>query len=685
MHESYEFLKNLALVLGVAAIATIVFQRLRLPVIFGYLLAGLVLGPHVPTRVVADEAIVQTLAELGVILLMFSLGLEFSLRKLVAVAPTAGIVALAQSSAMMLIGFLIAQLLGWTRMESVFTGAIVAIASTTIIVKAFAENNVRGKVTELVFGILIIEDLIAIFMLVLLTAFSSTGGISTETLSITALRLVVFLAGLLGVGLLIVPRLMRIAVALDRPETTLVAAIGICFTAALVARTFGYSVALGAFVAGSLIAESGVATKVEHLVHPVRDMFGAIFFVSVGMLIDPAAVASQWPAVIVLTLAVIIGNLVVVSVSSFLTGVDIQTSIKAGMSLGQIGEFSFIIAGLGLATGVTGRFLYPVAIAVSAVTTLTTPLMIRSAEGFAAFVDRKLPRRLQTFVPLYGSWIERLRTAPGEAKKSRTKRLVRLLLLDVVALTILIVGVALEFALLTSLLEKILGLSHETARYTVVGIVAAIGIPLLFGFVTTARRLGFLLAQRALPLAMKGKVDFAAAPRRSLTTALQLAIVLIAGIPLVAVTQPFLPPLRGIAILAGVIVLLGLAFWRSVRNLHGHARAGAEVIAATLAKQMANTTEMQIHDASKKLDAALPGLGHPIIVPLRDGSPAVGMSLAMLNLRGLTGATILAISRESEQIVVPRGRHVLERGDILALAGTHESIELAKSVLHPES
>jgi CPA2 family monovalent cation:H+ antiporter-2 len=683
MHESFEFLRNLALVLGVAAVATIVFQRMRLPVVFGYLLAGLVLGPHIPIRLVADETIVQTLAELGVIMLMFSLGLEFSLRKLVVVAPTAGIIALAQSSFMMLIGFAIGQIFGWTRLESVFAGAIIAIASTTIIVKAFAENNVRGKVTELVFGILIIEDLIAIFLLVLLTAFSSTGGITTATLGVTALKLVMFLAGLLGFGLLIVPRLMRLVVSLDRPETSLVASIGICFTAALIARTFGYSVALGAFVAGSLIAESGVASKVEHLVHPVRDMFGAVFFVSVGMMIDPGAVANNWLAVLVLTVAVIVGNLLIVSVSAFLIGVDTRTAIKAGMSLGQIGEFSFIIAGLGLAAGATRSFLYPVAIAVSAITTLTTPLMIRSAERVASFLDAKLPRSMQTFVPLYGSWIERMRTSPGEAKRSRTRRLVRLLLLDVAALAILIVGTSLELSLLTSLIERVFGLSGTTARYSVFALAALAGIPLVFGFVTTARRLGFLLAQRALPQVAKGKVDFAAAPRRSLITALQLAIVLVTGIPLVAITAPFIPQLRGVAVLAGVILLFGVAFWRSATNLHGHARAGAEVIAAVLAKQMADTTEMQIHDASRRLDAALPGLGHPIIVPLRETSPAVGMSLSELNLRGITGATILAITRENEQILVPRGRDVLRRGDIVALAGTHESIEHAKSILHP--
>jgi CPA2 family monovalent cation:H+ antiporter-2 len=402
MHEADQFLKSLAVVLCVAAVATVAFQRLKLPVVFGYLLAGLIIGPHIPIPFVADEGTVRTLAELGVILLMFSLGLEFNFRKLMAVAPTAGVIALAQASAMMFAGFALGQMFGWTTLESVFAGAIIAISSTTIIVKAFAEQNVRGKVTEIVFGVLIIEDLIAIFLLVLLTAFSSTGGISPATLGMTALRLAMFLAGLIGIGLLIVPRLIRIVVSLGRKETTLVASIGICFASSWLALSFGYSVALGAFLAGSLIAESGTEKVVEHLVHPVRDMFAAIFFVSVGMMIDPARIAENWVAVLAFSFVVITGNLIVVSISAFLTGLDTRTSVQAGMSLGQIGEFSFIIAGLGLATGATGNFLYPVAIAVSALTTMTTPIMIRSAEPVAAFVDRHLPRPLQTFAALYG-------------------------------------------------------------------------------------------------------------------------------------------------------------------------------------------------------------------------------------------------------------------------------------------
>jgi monovalent cation:H+ antiporter-2, CPA2 family len=400
--ESHTFLQSLAVVLCVAAVATVVFQRLRQPVVFGYLLAGMIIGPHIPVPLVADQQIVRALSELGVILLMFSLGLEFNMKKLANVSRNAGGVALFECSILVSVGYLVGQMLHFTRMESVFTGAIVGISSTTIIVKAFQEQNVKGRVAELVFGVLIAEDLIAIFLLTILTTISHSGMLSAADLGLTALRLVMFLATLVGFGLLLVPRAIRGVSRLGRPETTLVASIGICFAAALLALSFGYSVALGAFIAGSLVAESGQEAEIEQLVRPVRDMFAAIFFVSVGMMIDPSALMEHWGAVLALTLAVIVGKVLAVTIGAFLAGHGRRTAMKAGMSLAQIGEFSFIIAGVGVTAGVIASWLYPVAIAVSAITTLTTPLLIRLSIKAAASIDRWLPGR---FKPLQLSMV----------------------------------------------------------------------------------------------------------------------------------------------------------------------------------------------------------------------------------------------------------------------------------------
>ena len=300
MRDAHVFLQNLALVFCVAAVTTVISHRLRLPVVFGYLIAGMIVGPRVPLPFLVDEPTVRTLSELGVILLMFSLGLEFRLVRVARVAATSGLAALAETSVMAGLGFVAGRAVGWSSIESIFAGALVAISSTTIVSKSFAELGVRGPVTDVVFGILIVEDLIAILLLALLTALVAGTGVSAGAVAIVSLRLAAFLIALIGVGMLVVPRLVRAVVRTGSNEMILVASVGVCFAAALVALTFGYSVALGAFIVGSLVAESGESRVVESLVHPVRDLFVAIFFVSVGMLIDPRALAERWVSVLVL-------------------------------------------------------------------------------------------------------------------------------------------------------------------------------------------------------------------------------------------------------------------------------------------------------------------------------------------------------------------------------------------------
>jgi CPA2 family monovalent cation:H+ antiporter-2 len=685
MHDAHEFLKNLALVLCVAAVTTVVFKRLRQPVIFGYLLAGMIVGPHVPIPLVADEGIVQTLSELGVILLLFSLGLEFSLRKLLQIGPTAGLVAVPETSGMIFIGYVIGQLFGWTTLESVFAGAIIAISSTTIIAKAFEEQKVKGKFTDVVFGVLIIEDLIGIFLIAILTAVSAGTGVSASTLAVTGARLATFLAGLIGVGLLLIPRFMRVVVRMNQPETTLIASIGICFAAAWLALSFGYSVALGAFIAGSLIAESGEEKVVEHLIRPVRDMFAAIFFVAVGILIDPSIILQHWGAVLALSGVVIAGKVLFVSTSAFLTGNGVRTSVQAGMSLAQIGEFSFIIAAVGLSSGATRDFLYPVAVAVSAITTLTTPWLIRAAAPAARWADRRLPAPLQTFASLYGSWIERMRRSPASAV-SGTRRLVRLLLIDAVLIGAVVIGAALEAGRVSALLSQGTGLAERPASAIVLTAAAVLVLPLLIGLTRTARRLGVELAHKALPEAVKGKVDFAAAPRRALVVTLQLGIIAAIAVPLVAVTLPFLPSYRFALLPFALVLIPAIAFWRSTMNLQGHTKAGAEVIALKLGAQMAGNTDAKdesLQSDMQRVRAALPGLGEPVSLRVTTDSAAAERTLAELNLRGVTGATVLAIVRRGETVLVPSGHERVHAGDVLAVAGSEEAITAAREMLEP--
>jgi len=683
MHDAHAFLQNLALVLCVAAVTTVLFHRLRQPVVFGYLLAGMIVGPYVPLPLAADENIIRTLSELGVILLMFSLGLEFSIRRVAKLATTSGLGALAETSLMFGLGYVAAGALGLEPLERVFAGAMVAISSTTIIANAFAERGVRGRVRETVFGILIIEDLIAILLVATLTAVAAGGGLSPAAFATTVVRLVMFLVGLIMIGLLVVPRTIRGVVEANRNEMTLLWSVGICFAAALLAAAFGYSVALGAFIAGSLVAESGDGQKIEHLVQPLKDLFVAMFFVSAGMLIDPRVLVEQWPVVATLSLVVIGGKIIAVTVGAFLAGNGLRASVFAGMSLAQIGEFSFIIAAIGTSAGAIRGFLYPVAVAVSAITTLFTPWLIRAAGPTASFVDRKLPKPIQTFVALYGTWVARL-SAPreGAGGQLRVRRLVRLVILDALLLALLIIGSALERDRFATVMRTWTDVSEDVSQILVFAGTVAIAVPLVVGLVRVAWRLALVLAIRALPTPEKG-VDFAQAPRTAFVTTLHIGILLAVGVPLFVLAQLAIPEMPGSVLALVALGIFAVAFWRSARNLHGHVRAGAQIIVSALAQNTFSTDE-ELSKTMEHVSAALPGLGEPTPVVLHESSHAVGRTLAELNLRGLTGATILAISRPSasgEEQLVPTGRDRLRAGDVLALAGSNDAVANARELL----
>ena len=682
--DAHEFLQNLATVLGVAALTTVIFQRLRLPVVLGYLIAGLIIGPHVPIALVADAQLVQVLSELGVILLMFSLGLELSVRSLARVGISTVFIAVIECSLMLWLGFVVGRAFGWTTTESVFAGAMVAISSTTIIARTFDEQRTGGKLRELVFGVLVVEDLVAILLLTALTAIGSGQGTSAGALAETAGRLAGFLALLLAGGLLIVPPLMRLVVRLERAETTLVASIGLCFATALLASEMGYSVALGAFIAGSLVAESGEAETVERLVHPVRDMFAAIFFVSVGMQIDPALLAEHWFPVVALCALVMIGKLLNVSLATFLAGHGVRNAVQTGMSMAQIGEFSFIIAALGISLGAVGDFLYPVAVAVSAVTALTTPALVRGSAAAAGWVDRRLPRPIQTFAALYGAWIDGLRSAPRDTAGARLRRTARWLAVDAMLVCAVVIGASLSQGAIAAWLAATTRIELDLARALVIAGAVVATLPFLWGMIGLARRLGLRLAEVALPAASGaagGGLDLTATPRRALVVGLQLGCLLIVAAPVIALTQPFLPPLSAV-VLVVVVLVLGFAFWRSAADLEGHVRAGAEMIVEALSSRAGPPPAGPVdHGGAAPIHDALRGLGAPEVILVAEGSAVAGKSLATLNLRGATGATVLAIRRGTTNVVVPSGDVVLETGDALALAGSLEAIAAARTML----
>ncbi|MFZ5477741.1 MAG: cation:proton antiporter [Myxococcota bacterium] len=670
MVTAHDFLVNLALVLCVAALATVVFQRIRQPVVLGYILAGLIVGPHVPIPLVADHAIVEALAELGVILLMFSIGLEFRLGKLTEVAHTSGVIAVVEVSLMACLGYLAGRAFGWTPVECLFTGAIVSISSTSIIAKAFDEQRVQGRRRDVVFGVLIVEDLLAILMMAGLTILASGRDPTVRELGTAALRLGAALAGLLVVGLLVVPRLFRAIVALGRPETTTVAAVGLCFAVALASQALGYSVALGAFLAGMLVAESGHGHDIERQVQPVRDVFAAIFFVAVGMLIDPALIVENWAPVVALTVVVLVGKVFAVSVGAFLVGTGMRGSVSAGMSLAQIGEFSFILAALGLSLGAIGKFLYPVAIAVSAITAFTTPAFIRAADRVADRVDHKLPAPLQTLTALYASWLEQLRGAPpSEGRRARVRAIVRIVLLDAIVLIAIAVSYSLFADEAAAWVSARLGLAGNAARWGVGALSVAIGTPVCLSLVRAGGRLGDIAAEVVVDGVTRARMP-AVGP--TLVAIVRMAVVLVVGLPVVAATQPFLPTLGGSLVLIVLVLLLALQVWLRASDLQGELRSGAEVLFDSLRRHAGAP------DLAEAPRAPAP---EPGALQLAPGDAAIGRTLVDLNLRSRTGATVLAITRKRGEAQVPHGREVLEAGDTLALAGTREAIEAAVAVL----
>jgi len=680
MHSSIAFLTDLAIVLGVAALTSVLSQRLRLPPVFGYLVAGVLIGPTDYFPLVAHVDTVQTLSELGVILLMFSLGLGFTIRKIGRLASTAGLIAAVEIGLCMSLGYVAGQALGWTRLESLFAGAIVAISSTMIIAKVFEDQRVTGPLADIVYGVLVMEDLVAILFLTIVSAGVGGSATATETVAGTIPRLALFLAAFTFIGLYAIPRAFRWIVRQRREETTLVASVGVCFTAALLAHLAGFSVALGAFLAGSFVAEGGVSRHVEPLVRPLRDMFAAIFFVAVGMSIEPGVILEYWPAVLALTVAVLLGKTLGVTIGAFTAGLGTRTSIRAGLSMGQIGEFSFIIASLGVASGATGAFLAPVAVFVSVITALLTPMLVSRSTAAANYADRRMPHALQTYATLYGSWMESVREqAPPNTPAGRIRRLARFIVVDAVLLVTILVGASLSLVSGTEWISGTLGLPAPVVQGGALVLALVALFPLLYGIVRSARSLGEAIAYRAVPAAPPGRADLGAAPRNMVRLSAQIGVVLIVGVPIVAVTLPVLPSYGGPALLGTLLLLLGISFWRSARNLQGHIQAGATMIVEALAV----TGE---HPASPRgvmheVRQLLPGIGALTQVVVGGNHAAAGKTLAELNLRGLTGASVVAICRGEERIVVPDGHESLQSGDILALTGSAHAIQAATALL----
>jgi CPA2 family monovalent cation:H+ antiporter-2 len=386
---------DLALILGAAAISTLLFKWLKQPLVLGYIIAGFLVGPHVhfiPT--VVDSQNVETLAEIGVIFLLFSLGLEFSFKKLARVGGSASITALVEIVFITVAGYFLGKLMGWNTMDSLFLGGMLASSSTTIILRAFDELGVKTrKFAGIVFGVLIVEDIVVILLMVLLSTVAVTRTFEGTEMLLTVLKLLFFLALWFLAGIFLLPSFLKSAKKLLSEEILLILSLGLCLGMVVLATVVGFSAELGAFIMGSIIAETTSAEKIEHLLKPIKDLFGAIFFTSVGMMIDPKAMVEYAQPILWVTLLTLFGKLFSTTLGALFSGQPLKQSVQVGMSMAQIGEFAFIVATLGLSLGVISEFLFPVAVGASAVTTFTTPYLIMYSDRFYESVMKILPKK----------------------------------------------------------------------------------------------------------------------------------------------------------------------------------------------------------------------------------------------------------------------------------------------------
>jgi len=657
----------------IAAVVTMVFRYFKQPVVLGYILAGVIIGPHTPPyALIEDKHTIETLSELGVIFLMFALGLEFSLKKLTKVGATALLAASFEIILMVWAGYQLGRAFGWGTMDSVFLGAILSISSTTIIIKALEEiGKTKERFAQMIFGILIVEDILAILMIAMLSGFATTGSLAMGDVAVTVGKLSAFLGVLLVAGLILVPRLLNWVAKFKSNEMMVVTVIGLCFGVSLLAVKMGYSVALGAFLIGAIIAEARHIAHIETLMHPVRDLFSAVFFVSIGLLIDPQLIAQHWVPVLVITVVVVLGKVLTCGFGTFVAGNDLKSSMRVGMGLAQIGEFSFIIAALGLTLKVTSDFLYPIAVAVSALTTLLTPYLIRSSDATVRGMEKVMPGGLMRALDAYTTWVGRLGTSgnkktPGKfLRKWGWQIALNLLLIAAVFIGAMFANDHLYqwWPSVPGGMDGLKGMLWLTAM--------VLSLPMLIAIVRKWQAFGMLVAEMSVSRAAAGE-------RTVGLRGVVSSIVFVAGCAglflLMLVLSTALLPSRNLLIVL-VIVLVAIAFLLRRSFIQVHTKAQFALY------ETLNEAPLPHHDTNAP---ALPSLlrdASLVTVTVPAGSPAAGKLIANLKLRTVSGASIVGIERNGESIINPGISEEIHAGDSVLLLGSETQIEKARDVL----
>lgn len=634
------FIEDLALILAAAGVVTLLFKKFKQPIVLGYIIAGFLVGPYCPFfPTIGDPENIRVWAEMGVIFLLFSLGLEFSFRKLMHVGGPASITAIVEVVSMASIGYFAGKMFGWNNMDSVFLGGILSISSTTIIIRAFDEVGVKGRgFVGLVLGILIVEDLIAVLLMVLLSTVALSQSFAGTELLLAMGKLLFFLILWFVSGIFVLPTALNRLRGLLNPETLLIVSISLCFLMVILASQAGFSPALGAFMMGSILAETREGRRIEHIIEPVRNLFAAIFFVSVGMLIDPDVISKFATPIVVITFVTIVGKVLSTSLGVILSGRSVRHAVQSGVSLAQIGEFSFIIAGLGISLKVTSDFLYPIAVGVSAITTFTTPYLIRSSDSIAEAIERRLPHRWKLGLQNYAQAIGNV------SFTSQWSGLVRTYSWRIVLNAVIVIAI---FSGTSRLLSPVLAKRIEDpSTVNVVGLVISLVLaaPFFWAMVSGRRK------------------NSASMPRTNSTVAFEV-FRWVLGLFLISILSTEFISLK---VAAGLFLSVGLTLlFIFAKHLEGLYSKLEGLFVENLSAN---------HSTGNPMPALAPWDAHLASLEVSPGSEVVGKTLEQSRIRERFGIIIALIERGGKRIPAPNRNELIFPFDNLYVIGTDEQI-----------
>ena len=667
MAELPELVKDLALILVVAGTVTLLFKRLKQPLVLGYIVAGFIVSPQMPyTMSVIDRADVQTWADIGVIFLLFSLGLDFSFKKILKMGAAPVIASLTIIFCMMLIGVTVGNAFGWSQMDCIFLAGMLAMSSTTIIYKAFDDMGLRQQhFASLVMSVLILEDVLAIVMMVMLSAVAKGNSPDGEEMIGSVLRIGFFLILWFVVGISLIPMFLRSVRKLISEETLLVVSLGLCCLMAVISTQVGFSSAFGAFVMGSILAETVEAEKIIKVVEPVKNLFGAVFFVSVGMLVEPSILVEYALPIAVIVLAILLGQSLFGSFGYLLSGQTLKTAMRCGFSMAQIGEFAFIIASLGLSLGVIGKFLYPVVVAVSVITTFLTPYMIRASEPCYNMLERRLPT----------SWISTLNHITlshpsGKGAMNNWKNLLKQMTVNTVIYTILSVTVvALMLSLFLPFIRHLLIGWHWTANF----ICGALTVLLISPFL------------RAMVMKKNHSEEFKALWAESRINHLPLIFTIIVRVVIassfVFYICNYLSRFANALIIAiAVAVVLLMIMSRSLK--HSSIRLERMFVQNLRSRDI----EAQVQGRKRPLYEGhlLDRNVHMSDIDVPMDSKWAGLTLRQLELRQRFGVHVSSILRAERRLNIPDGNTIVFPGDRLQVIGADSQLSKMAEALRSE-